>query len=110
MPAERKREGGVDTRGRFVIGSALMPNIRSAEKRMRADAKRRLRNLEARSKLKTLSRQFSHLIDEKKAAEAKKLYPQLVSLLDRSAKIDVLHRNTASRKKSRLALQLAKLS
>ena len=86
-----------------------MPNTRSAEKRVRADAKRRLRNLEAKSKLKTLVRQFNHSIEEKKADQAKKLYPQLSQLLDQSAKIGILHRNTASRKKSRLASRLAKL-
>ena len=92
-----------------MILSRPMPNTRAAEKRVRADAKRRLRNLEAKSKLKTLVRQFGHSIDEKKTDEAKKIYPQLARLLDQSAKIGVLHRNTASRKKSRLARQLAKL-
>ncbi|MDO8730558.1 MAG: 30S ribosomal protein S20 [Candidatus Omnitrophota bacterium] len=86
-----------------------MPNIRAAMKRVRADVKRRDRNLEAKSKLKTMVRQFAHSIEEKKADEAKKLYPLLTRLLDQSARKGILHRNTASRKKSRLALQLAKL-
>ena len=93
-----------------MILSRPMPNTRAAEKRVRADAKRRLRNLEAKSKLKTLARQFVRSIEEKKADEAKKIYPLLARLLDQSAKIGVLHRNTASRKKSRLARQLAKLA
>ena len=76
---------------------------------MRADAKRRLRNLEAKSKLKSLTRQFTRSVEEKKADEAKKTYPLLAKLLDQSAKIGILHRNTASRKKSRLARRLAKL-
>ena len=92
-----------------MITSAPMPNIRSAAKRMRADAKRRQRNLEAKSKLKTLVRQFTRTVEEKKADQAKKLYPLLTRLLDQSARKGILHRNTASRKKSRLALQLAKL-
>lgn len=87
-----------------------MPNTRAAEKRVRADAKRHLRNLEANSKLKTLTRQFNQTVDEKKGPEAKKLYPQVARLLDLSAKIGILHRNTASRRKSRLARRLAKLS
>jgi small subunit ribosomal protein S20 len=76
---------------------------------MRADARLRLLNLEAKSKLKTLVRQFTHSIEEKKADQAKKIYPLLTRLLDQSARKRILHRNTASRKKSRLALQLAKL-
>ena len=92
-----------------MITSAPMPNIRSAAKRMRADAKLRLRNLEAKSKLKTLVRQFTRSIEGSQADQAKKIYPLLTRLLDQSARKGILHRNTASRKKSRLALQLAKL-
>ncbi len=92
-----------------MITSALMPNIRSAAKRMRADAKLRLHNLEAKSKLKTLVRQFTRSIEERQADQAKRIYPLLTRLLDQSARKRILHRNTASRKKSRLALQLAKL-
>ena len=92
-----------------MITSAPMPNIRAAAKRVRADVKRRQRNLEAKSKLKTLVRQFNHSIEEKSADQAKKIYPLLTRLLDQSARKGILHRNTASRKKSRLALQLAKL-
>jgi small subunit ribosomal protein S20 len=77
---------------------------------MRADAKLRLLNLEAKSKLKTLVRQFARAIEERQADQAKKIYPLLTRLLDQSARKRILHRNTASRKKSRLALQLAKLS
>src|SRR3989338_6064640 len=77
MPAERSIEGGVDTRGGFMITSASMPNIRAAAKRVRADVKRRDRNLEAKSKLKTMVRQFTHSIEEKQADQAKKIYPLL---------------------------------
>jgi len=77
---------------------------------MRADATLRLRNLGAKSELKTLTRQFTRSVEEKKADQAKKLFPSLTSLIDQSAKRGILHRNTASRKKSRLARRLAKLS
>ena len=86
-----------------------MPNIRAAAKRVRADVKRRERNLEAKSKLKTLVSQFNRSVEEKAADKAKKLYPLLTRLLDQSTRKGILHRNTASRKKSRLAIQLAKL-
>ena len=76
---------------------------------MRADTKRRLRNLEAKSKLKTLVRQFNKTVDEKQADQARKIFPQVARLLDQAAKISVLHRNTVSRRKSRLARRLAKL-
>ncbi len=92
-----------------MLISGLMPNTRSAEKRTRADAKRRLRNLEAKSKLKTLVRQLNQSVEEKKTDQAKKIYPQVARLLDQAAKIGIMHRNTVSRRKSRLARRLAKL-
>jgi len=76
---------------------------------MRADVTRRLRNLQAKSELKTLTRQFTRSLEEKQADQAKKLFPLLTQLIDQSAKRGTLHRNTASRKKSRLARSLAKL-
>ena len=45
---------------------------------------------------------------EKKATEAAAVYRTLTATLDKAAKVQVLHRNTASRKKSRLALHLKK--
>ncbi|MBI3322102.1 MAG: 30S ribosomal protein S20 [Candidatus Omnitrophica bacterium] len=84
-----------------------MPNTRSAAKRTRADAKRRLRNLDMKSELKTLMRRFRELLQAGKKTEAQEAYRQLSRRLDQAASRDVLHRNTASRKKSRLARQLS---
>ena len=56
-----------------------------------------------------LIRQFTHSVEEKQADQAKKIYPSLTSLIDQAAKRGILHKNTASRKKSRLARSLAKL-
>ena len=74
---------------------------------MRADAKRRLRNLAVRTHLKTLTRKFHGLLQAGQADQAGQTYRLLAKHLDLATKSGVLHRNTASRKKSRLARRLA---
>ncbi len=83
-----------------------MPNIRAAAKRVRADRKRRFRNLGVQSELKTLTRRFLLAVQEK-APQVKTLYRTLAKRWDQAASKGIVHRNTASRKKSRLARQLA---
>ncbi len=74
---------------------------------MRADATRRLRNLDMKSELKTLVRRFRELVQAGKKGEAQEFYRLLSRRFDQAACRDVLHKNTASRKKSRLARHLA---
>ena len=74
---------------------------------MRADTTRHARTLNAKSELKTLMRQFRELVQEGKKDEAQKFYPMLSRRLDQAASRGILHKNTVSRKKSRLARSLA---
>lgn len=76
---------------------------------MRADTQRHLRNLTVRSEIKTLVRRFREAL-KSGGDGAQMAYRQLVKRLDQAAKRDVIHRNTASRRKSRLARQLQKKS
>jgi small subunit ribosomal protein S20 len=48
------------------------------------------------------------LISQKKTEEARLLLPKLYKALDKAAKVGVMKKNTASRKKSRITLSLAK--
>ncbi len=77
---------------------------------MRADAKRRLRNLGVKSELKTLTRRFREAVQAGQVDHARASYQLLAQRLDQAAGRHVLHRNTASRKKARFALRLAQLS
>lgn len=87
-----------------------MPNIKSAEKRMRQEQKRRAFNRRTKSIVKTAitkARQAVVLpaIDEEAAAAAVRT---AISELDKAAKKGVIHKNNASRRKSRLMKQLNK--
>jgi small subunit ribosomal protein S20 len=83
-----------------------MPRTKSAAKQARASVRRQSHNKSVKSRLHTLENKFLALIDAKKPTEAAEAYRVLSSALDKAAKVQILHRNTASRKKSRLAARL----
>lgn len=85
-----------------------MPIKKSAFKELRKTKKRHLKNIRITSEIKTLNKKFLTLLDEKKVEEAKKLLQQLISKLDNAASKKIIHKNTASRKKSRLMRRLNK--
>ncbi len=87
-----------------------MPNTASAAKQARASLRRQRHNKSIKSRLHTLERKFFALLGEKKSTEAAATYQSLTSALDKAAKVQVIHANTASRKKSRLAKQLKSLA
>ncbi|MCG3150099.1 MAG: 30S ribosomal protein S20 [Verrucomicrobiae bacterium] len=83
-----------------------MPNTASAAKQARASLRRQRHNKSIKSRLHTLERKFEAAIGEKKSADAVAALRDLSSALDKAAKVQVIHGNTASRKKSRLAARL----
>lgn len=86
-----------------------MPNTKSAHRRMRNSARKQLQNRSVKSRLGTLEKTYAELTTAGKKAEATTAFRTLSGALDKAAKAGVVHRATASRKKSRLELQLNKL-
>ena len=85
-----------------------MPNTKSAERRMRNSARKNARNRTVKSRLHTLERSYLALLSAGKKDDAARDLRTLSSAFDKAAKFGVLHRATADRKKSRLALRLAR--
>lgn len=79
-----------------------MPITKSAKKAVRQNQRRRARNLIYKKKMKDLIKKARTLVLEKKIEEAKKLLPKVYKILDKAAKVNVIKKNTASRKKSRI--------
>jgi small subunit ribosomal protein S20 len=86
-----------------------MAITKSAKKAIRQNATRKAHNLIYKNKLKKLVKEVKTLIVQKKVDEAKKVLPQVYAILDKSAKVNVMKKNTASRIKSRLTLSLQKI-
>jgi len=80
-----------------------MANTKSAEKRMRQSAERRERNRQDRSTMRTAVKKVRGALASGDVAAAQAALPEAIQVIDRSAKKNVVHRNTASRTKSRLA-------
>ena len=76
-----------------------MPNVKSAEKRMRTSAKRAARNRQVRSRLRTAIKKVRQADSPEAATSALR---EAASLLDRAASKNVIHANKAARAKSRL--------
>jgi len=79
-----------------------MPITKSAQKSIRQDEKRRIQNRMYKKKMKELIKKVRTLVEGEKKEEAKSLLPQIYKILDKSAKTNVIKKNTAARKKSRL--------
>ena len=87
-----------------------MARTRSAAKQARAGLRRQAHNKAIKARLHTLERKFLDCIEAKQAPEAASALRTVSSALDKAAKTQVIHRNLASRKKSRLAARLKTLA
>jgi len=81
----------------------------SALKRMRQSQKRRARNKQNLSLLKTQVKRLRTAIAAGDAEAARKLLPPTVGEIDKAAKKGVVHDNAASRYKSRLSRKVSAL-
>ncbi|MCX6797404.1 MAG: 30S ribosomal protein S20 [Candidatus Doudnabacteria bacterium] len=86
-----------------------MPNIKSAAKAMRQSARRKIRNLNKKEAFKKAVKEVKKLIAAGRKNEAVEAMKNAMKTLDKAAKTYVIHKNTASRKKSRLAKAIAKI-
>ncbi len=87
-----------------------MPATKSARKRLKTDKKKRARNIKVKKSVKAPIKLLNQTIELKKEKEAKEVLLKASSALDRAAAKGVIHRNTAGRKKSRLARKVNKLT
>ena len=78
-----------------------MPNIKAAEKWVRQTEKRTTRNLDTKTRLKTLYKKAA-------AAGEAEVTQTVESQFDKAAQKGIIHPNKAARKKSRLAKTVAK--
>jgi small subunit ribosomal protein S20 len=77
-----------------------VPQTTSAKKALRQNKKRRARNKTYKNRIKKLSRQISDLVKENKQKEAVELLPGYYKAVDKATRRNILHKNTAARRKS----------
>lgn len=79
-----------------------MANIKSAAKRAKTSEVRRMRNMAAKSRLKTVTKKYTTAVEAGDKAQALPLLQDVLSLLDRAAGKKLIHKNAAARKKSKM--------
>jgi|TARA_B100001964_G_scaffold81487_1_gene92009 small subunit ribosomal protein S20 len=84
-------------------------NIKSAQKRIRSDAKKTERNRRRKAQVQTAVRRAREALAGKQAEAARVEVLNAASKLDRAAENGVIHRNNASRRKGSLMRSLAAL-
>lgn len=87
-----------------------MPNIRSSKKDIRRTKVRTQRNKSNRSKVKSLKKQVLVALEKGDAKKVQEAYNAFASAADKAAKSNAIHKNKASRLKSRIAAKMAKQS
>ncbi|MCU0772010.1 MAG: 30S ribosomal protein S20 [Verrucomicrobia bacterium] len=83
-----------------------MPNTKSAERRVRANEKKRIQNRSIKTRLRKLERTYQSALTSGNPEEAAKSLRAVHSALDKAVKTGVLARPTVNRHKSRLAARL----
>jgi small subunit ribosomal protein S20 len=84
-----------------------MPNIKSVTKDVIRSRQRRDRNNAAKSRMKTFVKKTTQAIRAGDAAEITKSLAETVSVIDKTAKRGIIHKNAAARRKSRLMKRAA---
>ena len=83
-----------------------MPHSTSAKKALRANQRRRLRNRTRRSALRTQIKKFEAAVAEANVDAATEELKKTVRVLDQATAKKLMHKNTASRRKSQFMKRL----
>lgn len=84
-----------------------MANHKSSLKRIRQEETRRIHNRYYGKTMRNAVRKFRSTTDK---AEAIAMYPSISKMVDKLAKVNIIHKNKASNLKSKLAIYINKLA
>ena len=87
----------------------VLPIIESAKKRVKTNEKKRKINRRWKDKLKNTIKDYEALIEEGNIEKAEEMLSQLYKVIDKSASRNIIHKNNAARKKSKMKRMLNKL-
>ena len=88
---------------------SILPNIKSAKKRVKVIATKTLKNQMIKSSLKTCIKNFDALVEKADKANAVEACKLAFKKIDQAVAKGILHKNTAARKKAQLSIKLNKI-
>ena len=80
-----------------------MPNIKSSIRSVKKDSKRHAKNVAEKSKVKAASKKLIAAVKSGETDSVKELLRLATKAIDQASANNVIHKNCAARKKSRLA-------
>ena len=86
-----------------------MPQQKAAFKAIKVSAKKRSRNQNVISELRTLTKRFLDFVEKKDAGSTKKTLPALIKKINKAKSKGIIHKKTASRNISRIMKEAASL-
>lgn len=87
-----------------------MANHKSALKRAKQNTIKQIRNRSYKTRLRNMVKKVNQAVEAQSADEAKAVLVETQSIIDKCASKGVIHKNTASRKISRLAKKVEALA
>lgn len=87
-----------------------MPNIKSSIRSVKTDAERRAKNAPVKTALRNASRKVVALTAAGSKEEADAGFVTAAGLLDKAARKNIIHKNAAARKKSRMAKKINEMA
>ncbi|MEK7180098.1 MAG: 30S ribosomal protein S20 [Patescibacteria group bacterium] len=87
-----------------------MPITSSAKKALRASSRKRVFNVRRKDDVREVMKKMKTIIVAGNKIEAVKFFPEMQRALDKAVKRGVVPKNTASRKKARIAIAIKKIS
>jgi len=85
-----------------------MPNTKSAMKELRKTKKRTVHNLRIKRKIRDMAKDILKAVEVNDLDTAKKIFPEFQKTVDKAAKVNIIKKNAAARKKSRLNKRIIK--
>ena len=86
-----------------------MPQRRTAIKDLRKNYKHQMHNMDIKTDIKKTIKLFVAAVEEKKADEAGAFLKTVYKKIDKATKRNLLHKKTASRRKSKFARMLTQI-
>ena len=93
-----------------IGGGVVMPNIKSAKKRVLVSKVNNARNKMEKSALKPTLKKFDAAVADGNREQADSAYKAAVKSIDQAVNKGILHKNAAARKKSQITLKMNKLA
>lgn len=84
-----------------------MPQRKSGIKELRKNRRQRMHNLDIKTDLKKTIKKYVASVEENKTTEAADNLKVVFKKLDKATKVNILHKNTAARRKARFSRLLA---